>query len=107
MANEFLLPLTLGIASLGSALLVGVSVLALFRRQSLSYFLVTLAIGTLLLRSFLGAVTLWGLVSAHAHHFLEHVLDALVIGLLFTAVYAARQFEPEPKTTDRYLGYDD
>ena len=105
MTDEYLLPVVLGVAGLGSAVLVGAAALALFRRQSLSYFLVTLAVGTLLLRSFLGAVMLGGVMSAHGHHLLEHVLDAVVIGLLFAAVYAARRIEPEPTTAG--YGHDD
>lgn len=105
MADEFILPVILVVAGLGSGVLAGVAALALFRRQSLSYFLVTLAVGTLLLRSFLGVVTLGGLVSAHEHHLLEHVLDAVVIGLLFSAVYAARRIDPEPASAT--YGYDD
>lgn len=107
MSDECLLPVILVVAGYGSAVLVGISAVALFRRQSLPYFLVTLAIGTFLLRSLLGAVVLGGMVSSHTHHLLEHVLDALVMGLLFTAVYAARQVEPEPKSTARYRDYDD
>ena len=105
MADEFVLPVVLGVAGLGSAVLAGAAALALFRRQSLSYFLVTLAVGTLLFRSFLGAVTLGGLVSAHGHHLLEHALDAVVIVLLFGAVYAARRIDPDPSAAD--YGYDD
>lgn len=80
MTDEFILPVILVVAGLGSGVLAGVAALALFRRQSLSYPLETLAVGTLLLRSFLGVVTLGGLVSAHEHHLLEHALDAVVLG---------------------------
>lgn len=107
MADQHLLPVVLAVAGLGSAALVAVAVTALFRRRSLSYFLVTTAIGTLLLRAFLGAVTLGGLVAQHNHHVLEHVLDVIVIGLLFTAVYAARRIDPPSPSTVRYEGYDD
>lgn len=95
MADDYLLPFVLAVAGLGASILVAVSSLALFRRQSLPYFLVTLAIGTLLLRSFLGTVMLGGLVSGHSHHFLEHVIDVIVVGLLFTAIYTARRIDDE------------
>lgn len=98
MPDEYLLPFILAIAGLGAGLLVAVSSLAVFRRRSLPYVLVTLAIGTLLLRSFLGTVMLGGLVSGHSHHFLEHVLDVLVVGLLFTAVHTARRIEDDTLT---------
>lgn len=98
MADQHLLPPILVFAGIGSGVLVAVATAALLRRQSLSYSLVTLAIGTLLLRSFVGAVTLGGVVSTHTHHLIEHFLDAVVIGLLFVAVYAARRIEPEPAT---------
>jgi hypothetical protein len=101
MTDGSVLPIVLGVTAIGSLALVGIAAIALFRRQSLSYFLVTLAIGTLLLRTFLGGVVLGGLVSSHVHHFVEHVLDALLIGFVFTAVYAARRVEPELKTTAR------
>lgn len=107
MADQHLLPVVLAVAGLGSAALVAVAVMALFRRRSLSYFLVTMAIGTLLLRAFLGAVTLGGVVSGHDHHLLEHVLDVLVIGLLFTAVYAARGIDSSSPPASRYGEHDD
>lgn len=109
MADQFLLPVILAMTAIGTAALVVLAMMALFRRRSLSYFLVTMAIGTLLLRTFLGAVTLGGLVSPHAHHLLEHVFDALVISLLFTAVYAARRTDPRSMTKSdvRYGGPDD
>lgn len=107
MPDEFLLPVILAATGLGAAALVAVAGVALFRRQSLSYFLVTLAIGTLLLRSFLGTVTLGGLMTAHRHHLLEHVLDVVVVALLFAAVYAARRVDPRVPAADRPEEYDD
>ncbi len=102
MTAEFLLYGILVVAGLGSAALVGVAGIALFRRRSLSYFLVTMAIGTLLLRSFVGAVTIGGLIPPETHHLLEHGLDAVVIVLLFTAVYAARRIDPQPRAEQKY-----
>lgn len=97
MPDQLTLYASLVVAGLGSALLVAVASAALFRRRSLSYFLITVAIGTLALRSFLGAVTVAGHLSLHGHHVLEHVLDALIIGLLFSAVCAVRTMRPEPE----------
>jgi ABC-type branched-subunit amino acid transport system permease subunit len=78
------------LTTLGSAALGALAGMALYRRRSLPYFLVTVAIGTLLLRSLLGIGTLGGVTSMATHHLLEHLLDAVVIGLLFAAVYVAR-----------------
>lgn len=94
MPDQFTLHASLVVAGLGSALLVAVAGAALFRRRSLSYLLVTLAIVILALRSFLGVVTVAGHLSLHGHHVVEHALDALVIGLLFAAVYAVRTMRP-------------
>ena len=90
MPDQFALYASLVVAGGGSVILVAIAGLALRRRRSVSYALITMAIGALVLRSFLGAVTLAGYASIHLHHVVEHLLDALVIGLLFVAVYAAR-----------------
>lgn len=107
MADQYLMPVILSVAGLGSAALVAVALRALFRRRSLSYSLVTMAIGTFLLRTFLAAVTFTGLVSQHTHHLVEHVFDAVVVGLLFAAVYAARRIDPQSSTGTRYGRHDD
>lgn len=96
MTDVLPLALVLVVAGLGAAVLVAISGLALYRRRSLSYVLVTLAIGALLLRSLLGTVTLGGLLADPTHHVLEHVVDVVVVGLLFAAVYAARRVDPSP-----------
>lgn len=96
MTGQLSLSIVLLLAGIGSAALVALAGLALYRRRSHSYLLVTIALGTLLVRTFLGGVTVGGLMSMQTHHVLEHVLDALVIGLLFAAVYAARSVDPAP-----------
>lgn len=96
MPDQLTLYASLVVAGVGSAVLVTLAGIALFQRRSLSYFLITMAIGTLALRSFLGGVMLAGYMSPHMHHVVEHLLDALVIGLLFAAVYAVRTIRPEP-----------
>lgn len=92
--SQLTLLVILMLAGIGSASLVAVSTGALLRRRSWSYFLVTLAIGTLTLRTFLGAVMVGDFISPDMHHTLEHLLDVLVIGLLFGAVYLARTIGP-------------
>lgn len=107
MAGEYLLYAVLVIAGLGSTLLVGTPMLVLLRRRSLSYFLVTLALAALVLRSLLGAVMVGDLISAHIHHILEHVLDVVVIALLFIAVITARRVEFEMPDTVEYPNHDE
>lgn len=89
------------IAGPGSILLVFVAGLAFIRRRSWSYFLVTLALGALAFRAVLGAITVTGLVAVDIHHLVEHLLDALVIGFLFAAIYAARTVDPRASLTER------
>lgn len=92
---------TLLIAGLGSILLVLVAGLAFLRRRSWSFFLVTLALGALAFRAVLGGISVTGLVAVDIHHLVEHLLDALVIGLLFAAIYAARTVDPRASLTER------
>lgn len=82
------------VAGIGSALVVALALAAFARRQSLSYFLVTVALATLLLRSLLGVLFVNGYLASPYHHFMEHGLDVLVVVLLFAAVYAARTVDP-------------
>lgn len=97
MPNQFTLHTSIVIAGIGSTILVLLAGVALFRRQSLAYVFITMAIGTLTLRSFLGGMTLAGHMSTHMHHSLEHLLDVLVIGLLFAAIYVVRTIRPDPQ----------
>ena len=107
MAEEFLLPVILAVAGLGGAVLAAVSIAALVRRRSMPYVLVALALVTLVVRTLVGSVMLGGLMTAHVHHLVEHLLDVLVVGLLFTAVYTARQPGRDRPTDLRYRDYDD
>lgn len=102
MAGEIPLLVILLITGIGSAGLVTLAGMALYRRRSLSHFLVTVAIGTLLLRTFLGGVTMGGFMSMHTHHVIEHFLDAVVIGLLFAAVYVTRSIDTTPELADQH-----
>lgn len=81
------------VAALGSGLVVSIALAATARRRSLSYFLVTLALATLLSRSLLGVLFLDGVLDHPQHHLLEHGLDILGVTLLFGAVWAARTVE--------------
>ena len=107
MAGEYLLYAVLVIAGLGSTLLVAGSIMAFLRRRSVSYFLVTLALVMLVLRSLLGAVMVGDLIPADVHHFLEHVSDVVVIGSLLMAVIKARHNKLEVPNTGEYSNHDD
>jgi hypothetical protein len=76
-----------GLTSIGILLL---AVVALTRRKSWSYLLVTLAIGTLGIRVLLGGLMFFGLIDLTIHHLLEHIVDILMALLLLAAVYTAR-----------------
>lgn len=104
--SELPLLTVLALAGLGSGFLVAVSLGALVRRRSWSYFLVTIAIATLVLRTLLGVVTLGEFVSLELHHLLEHVLDLLIVGLLFGAVYLARTVAPTDERENEWLDED-
>lgn len=95
-----LLGVVLGLAGLGSVAVVGLGLVALARRRSWSYFLVTAALGTLLARTSLGVLSMAGAVSFGAHHLPEHALDVAMIALLLGAIYASRR-GPDAGDLDR------
>ncbi len=92
------LALVLGLAGLGSVVVVALALVALARRRSWSYFLVTAALGTLLVRTSLGALSVGGVMALGDHHLHEHALDVVMIALLLGAVYLARP--PGPRSAD-------
>lgn len=106
MADQYLL-LVLTAASLASAALLTLAMMALFRRRSLSYYLIAAATGTLLVRSILGVVAHTGVFPGHTHHVVEHILDVTVVGLVFRAVVMARRNVSEPPADRRYGRFDD
>jgi len=85
----------------GSAALIAVGSMALYRRRSLSHLLVTAATSVLLIRALLGVVMLGGYLPEGTHHLLERFLDATAVGLLFTAVYFARSTDPDISGYDK------
>lgn len=95
---EYLALLT--VATVGSALLLGLGIAALLRRQSRPYLLVVGAIAALFGRSLVAGGSLLGLYSAGTHHALEHGLDAVLVAFVIAAVYYVRtvsqEVEPEP-----------
>lgn len=98
------LALVLGLAGLGSTAVVALALVALARRRSWSYFLVAAALGTLLARTSLGALSMAGVLAFDAHHLPEHALDVLLIALLLGAVYAARTAPDGVGSDDRRDG---
>jgi hypothetical protein len=92
-ADQLPLALILTLAGLTSVGMLALAIVALVRRRSLSYLLVTLAIGTLGIRVLLGGLMVLGLIDLRMHHLLEHAVDFLMAILLLAAVYTARTAE--------------
>lgn len=82
---------TLALATVGSATLVALALVALGRRRSVPYLLVTLALGTLFARAAVGWLTHSNVLVATTHHLAEHGLDALTALLLLGAIVVARR----------------
>lgn len=79
-----------GLAGLGSALLLGLGLAAYVRRRSRPYLLVALALATIGVRSVVAWVTMVGMVSDATHHLVEHGLDVVMAALVVGAVWYAR-----------------
>jgi hypothetical protein len=95
----FLLGVAL-LAGLGTGLLFLVSVLAYRQRRSARYLLVTLAVGTLFLRSVVGAGTILGYTPMVVHHLVEHTFDFLIATLVLYAVLRAGPADTEQYSSD-------
>lgn len=83
------LPLLAAIASAGivTAVLLGLALAALTRRQSRPYLLVALAIAALFARTVVAGLASTGPLPQTRHHLLEHPLDAAMAALVVGAVY--------------------
>lgn len=90
LAHPVAMAALLTVGGVSAAILVALGLVALTRRGTRAYALVALALVTLLARAVLGAVALFDAVPVATHHLLEHVLDALMAGLVLAAVYHAR-----------------
>lgn len=88
------LAVTLALAGGSALLLVGVALAAFVRRRTRSYLFVLLALGTLLVRTAVGTLTMSGVVAAGPHHLVEHALDVALVGFLLAAAAAARADRP-------------
>ena len=82
------------VAAIGTALLLGLAMIAFVRRQSQPYFLIAAAFAVLLGRSAVVGLTLTGVVSVTGHHHLEHGLDVVLVALVVAAVYHSRTTPP-------------
>ncbi len=85
-----MLAYVLAAAAVLASLVFGVALAALARRRSGSYLLVALALGTLLARTLVGALTMGAALDPDLHHVLEHGLDVVMAGLVIAAVAVAR-----------------
>lgn len=82
-----------GLAALGSAVLLGLGLAVLARRRSQPYLLVVLALAALLARSVVAALGVVEVVPTTDHHVAEHSLDVAMAALVIGAVYYARGVE--------------
>jgi hypothetical protein len=83
------------LAGIGTAVLLGLAIGGFVRRQSRPYLLIVAALGALLGRPAVAGFTITGWFSATEHHFLEHGLDVVLVGLVIAAVYHSRTVSKE------------
>ena len=94
-AGDAALVAVLGLAGIASAVLLGLGLAALSRRQSKPYLLVALALATLAARTTVAVMTMLGVLPDGTHHLSEHTLDVAMAGLVIGAVYYARTSVPD------------
>lgn len=75
-------------AAIGTGILFVISIVAYLRRRQSQYFLISVAVGALWMRSIVGAGTVFGYVPMTIHHYVEHSLDFLIAAVVLYAVYA-------------------
>lgn len=91
--SESLLVVALGIGTVLSVLFAAMSLLAYFKRRTVSYLLVAVAFSTFLGKTSLGLAYLTGRMNVDTHHSLEHSLDVVMMALVLVAIYYARTRE--------------
>lgn len=90
------------VAGIASAVIVGLAIVAFAQRRSRSYLLIAMALATLLARTVVGGLALFGVIQMELHHLTEHALDGAMAVLLIAAVYYARTTEqPSSGTTEQ------
>jgi hypothetical protein len=90
---DVVLGLSVVVAGLMTAVLVGLGLAVYVRRRSRSYLLVVLSLLALFARSVVAAGSLVGVVPEGTHHVLEHGLDIVMAALVVAAVYYVRAVE--------------
>lgn len=85
--------LVLGIASVGTAILLALALLAFRERRSRPYLLIALALAALFFRTVVAGLSMMAMLPTTSHHLFEHVLDVVVVVLIIVAVYYARSVE--------------
>ncbi|WP_423746780.1 hypothetical protein V5735_21855 (plasmid) [Haladaptatus sp. SPP-AMP-3] len=92
------------LGGIASSVLASASVLAFSQRRSRPYLFVSLALGMLAAKAFVGGLTAFGFVPGTTHHLIEHALDFATALLLITAVVFARMesdgFDDRPRRED-------
>ncbi len=99
--GSFLILTVIILAGVGTGILFVGSVLAAWQRKELRYVLISVAVGALFVRSFVGMGTVYGLVPMTAHHLIEHSLDFIIAALILYAVYRSK-----PTQTERTFDID-
>lgn len=79
-----------GLAAVGSAVLLGLGLAAYVRRRSKPYLLIALALAAIGVRSAVAWVTMLGMMPEAKHHLVEHGLDVVMTALVVGAVWYAR-----------------
>ena len=77
----------LPVATLGSLLLVGVGAMSLYRRRSISYLLVTLALAAFTTQILASTLTYVNLLSDATYQALDYVSNAVTVLLILGAIY--------------------
>jgi hypothetical protein len=92
----------LPVATLGSLLLVGVGAMSLYRRRSVSYLLVTLALAAFTTQILASTLTYVNLLSAATYRALDYVSNAVTVLLILGAIYyvSERRDADEPESRD-------
>lgn len=89
------------LAGVGTTALFLIGLAAYRRRRSRTYLLITLALGTLVVRTVVGLGTVFGVVPMGVHHLVEHTFDFLIAAVLLAAIYYQRR-GPSPAPADGY-----
>lgn len=78
------------LAGVGTGLLFVASLVTCLRRRSRRYIVVTVAVGALFIRSFIGVGTVSGVVPMMYHHVIEHSLDFTIAAMVLYAAYLSK-----------------